>query len=265
MKSFNSILLAICAAVLWGCDKSTEPESSTGTLRVVMVDNAAAYDQVNVQIDSVQAHISSGDTVSGWITLNRQPQTYDLLKLVNGANAAIGSAAVPTGTYSQIRLYVGSGSSIVVDGVSNPLSTPSGSQSGIKLNVHATIEPDFTYDLVIDFDATKSIVKTGNPNSPTYNLKPVIKALATANSGALAGIINPGKPRPTVHAALGTDTLTTVADTLGAFKFPYLTPGQYGVSVASGSTLHRDTILVAKQTVTAGSTTNVGTIALTLK
>lgn len=266
MKILMGSLIILGLLAIGGCDNSTEPaQSSTGTLRVLMVDNAAAYDQVNVAIDSVQAHSASGDTTSGWVTLNNVPTTYDLLKLVNGANALIGSATLPAGSYSQIRLYVGSGSTVVVSGVSNALTTPSGSQSGIKLNVNAVIQPDFTYDLTIDFDAAKSIVKTGNPNSPTYNLKPVIRALATANSGAIAGIVSPGKPRSMVYAALGTDTLTTFADTTGAFKFPYLTPGLYGVSIISGSTLYRDTVLAGPKTVSAGATTNLGTIGLSLK
>lgn len=265
MRKLTVVILVLSAITWWTCDSTTDPAtSSTGTLSVVMVDNAAAYDEVNVRIDSVQAHITSNDSINGWFTLNRVPQTYDLLKLVNGANAVIGSAELPVGVYSQIRLYVGAGSTIVVSGVTHPLATPSGAQSGIKLNVHAAIEPDFTYILVLDFDATKSIGVSGGSSSPTYHLKPVIKTLATANSGALAGDVDPGNPRSTIYATLGTDTMTTVTDTLGLFKFPYLAPGTYGVSVVAGNASYRDSVLTSR-VVAAGATTNTGVIALGIR
>ncbi|MDP2886300.1 MAG: DUF4382 domain-containing protein, partial [Ignavibacteria bacterium] len=149
MKLFLFSLTLTLVLALGGCSKSatTAPQSSTGTLQVNMIDSPSGYDQVNIAIDSVQAHISTSDSTSGWTTLNRTPATYNLLTLVNGANAVIGSAVLPVGQYSQIRLYIGSGSNIVVNGATKSLVTPSGSQSGVKLNVNTTIQPDITYIL----------------------------------------------------------------------------------------------------------------------
>jgi len=43
----------------------------------------------------------------------------------------------------------------------------------LKINVHAELQPNMSYKVVLDFDSDKSIVKTGNNK---YKLKPVINA-----------------------------------------------------------------------------------------
>jgi hypothetical protein len=262
VKSLYSLLIAVAVLTLYGCSESTvDPQSGTGTLQVNMVDRPASYDQVNIVVDSVQAHFSNNDSESGWTTLNRTTTTYDLLKLVNGANALIGSAVLPVGKYSQIRLYVGSGSNIVVDGVTQPLITPSGSQSGIKVNVDVTIQQDVTYLLTLDFDANKSIVKSGNPASPTYSLKPVIRAIVTGTTGFIIGVVVPSSALPTVWAFSLVDTLSTTADLTGGFKLAVLPPATYSVYIAPKDTLYRDTT-ITNVSVTAANTTNLGTITL---
>ncbi len=251
---------------LMGCSKSstTAPQSSTGTLQINMIDSPASYDQVNIVVDSVQVHISTTDSTNGWTTLNRIPATYDLLKLVNGANAVLGSAVLPVGQYSQIRLYIGSGSNIVVNEVTKSLTTPSGSQSGVKLNVNATIQPDITYVLTIDFDANRSVVTTGNPSNPSYILKPVIRAVATATTGIIAGTVSPSSSSPSVWAYGLIDTASTFADITGGFKLAYLNPATYSVHIAPKDTTYRDTT-ITNVSVTSGATTNLGTITLTHK
>ena len=171
------VLFVAGAMMFFGCSKNNNPTSPTGTtgmLKVMMIDSPANYSEVNIVIDSVQAHITNSDSTSGWSTLNNKPATYDLLKLVNGANAVIGKSEVPAGTYSQLRLYIGDGSNVVTGGQNYALTTPSGSQSGVKLNIHSTIEADVNYVLTLDFDANQSIVVTGNPISPKFILKPYL-------------------------------------------------------------------------------------------
>lgn len=266
MKLREFVLSIILALALFGCSKTspTAPQSGTGTLQVSMIDSPASYDHVNIVVDSVQVHIATSDSTSGWTTINKVPATYDLLKLVNGANAVIGSATLPVGQYSQIRLYIGSGSTVVVNGVAKPLTTPSGSQSGVKLNVNATIQPNVTYVLTIDFDAYRSIVTTGNPSNPTYILKPVIRAVATATTGTIIGVVLPASAHASVWAYGQIDTVTTSTDTTGSFMLAYLNPETYTISIASNDTSYNDTT-ISNVSVTAGVTTNLDTIMLSQK
>jgi hypothetical protein len=256
----KTILLGFVAIFAFvSCDdNSSEPvKSTTGTLKVSLIDAPAAYDAVNIVIDSVQAHISNAaDEKSGWYTLNNTRASYNLLTLTNGASTVIGSAVLSVGTYSQIRLVLGTGCSVTVDGVVQPLVV---SSNEIKLNVHASIEPDMTYELILDFDANKSIRLSGNN---TYRLSPVIRTVATATTGIISGTVSPALTRPTIWAIAVSDSFSTVADTSGFFKLTYLDPGTYSVRILpKDPTAYFDTLLTGK-TVQAGATTPLNTITL---
>lgn len=256
-------LILITVVSFSSCNRETtnQPVSGMGMLEIRMIDMPAPYDEVNIVIDSVQAHIAIGDSLSGWYTLNRIPATYNLLLLVNGANAVIGSAQLPAGRYSQIRLHIGSGSNIVENGNTFSLTIPSGMQTGIKLNVDAMIEPDILYTLTLDFDANRSIVKTGSPTSPKYILKPVIRTVATGTTGIITGVVSPSTAAPAVWAFTVTDTASTFADTLGGFKLAYLNPATYSVYIAPSDTSYPDTTIV-NVIVSALTVTNLDTIIL---
>jgi len=230
-----------------------------------MVDSPAAYDQVNIVVDSLQAHIAIDDTTAGWFTLSTTPATYDLLVYVNGSFAVIGSAELPVGRYSQIRLYIGSGSNVVVDGETKPLAIPSGVQSGVKLNIDATISADATTTIMLDFDANLSIVKSGNPVNPTYTLKPVIRTTTTSSTGLIAGVVVPSSPRPVIWATSNTGAVvSTTTDANGGFRFVNIEPGTYTIRVTSDEALYADRVFVGV-TVNAEATADLGTITLERK
>lgn len=261
----NTFIIAL-VIILNSCSKDdeTSPVIGEGTFQITMIDAPAGYEQVNIVIDSVKVHSAINDTISGWTTLSKTKTTYDLLKLVNGANVIIGKAQLPAGQYSQIRLYVGKGSSIVVNGVIYELDTPSGSQSGIKLNVNAKIETGMLYNLTIDFDANKSIVKTGGQNNLSYKLKPVIKVLTTASTGIISGIVEPISSKAYIQGITGTDTTWTATDATGGFKLIYLIPAVYKVTIQSSDTAYRDSI-ISNISVASGATVNLGNIKLRKK
>ena len=49
-----------------------------------------------------------------------------------------------------------------IDGSEVALTTPSGAQSGLKMNVGIDVAANQLADFVLDFDACKSFVKLGN-------------------------------------------------------------------------------------------------------
>ncbi|MDZ7660368.1 DUF4382 domain-containing protein [Fodinibius sp.] len=227
-----ALLLAV-SVVFMGCNSGTNADGDTGTMEVLLHDAPANYDEVNVFIERVEVNNSEND--EGWVEINSPQQSYDLLELTNGATEVLGSAELPAGTYNQIRLILSSdGHSVVVDGEKHSMFVPSGEQTGIKLNVNAEIEPDITYTLLLDFDAARSVVVTGNQQAGEgYLLKPVIKATNEAVTGNIAGAVEPVDSEPYVYAIAGEDTLSsTKADTSnGEFKLIGLEEGSYTVSV----------------------------------
>ena len=69
-------------------------------------------------------------------------------------------------------------------------TTPSAQQSGLKLNVGIDVGPNQIADVVLDFDACKSIVRRGN--SGQYNLKPVVAVIPRITDvGRIEGHVDP--------------------------------------------------------------------------
>lgn len=239
-----------------GC--SDDNGIQTGTLRVRMTDAPAAIEQVNLVIEEVSVHRSSlADTSNGWETLPATAGTFDLMKLRNGVFTTLASAPIPAGRYDQIRLRLGAGSTVVADGVSHPLVVPSGLTSGLKLNGDFEVPAGTTVDVLLDFDAARSIHVTG---SGTYMLKPVVRVLKSIEAGTIRGSVPPGCAPATIYVISGADTVaSTVTDSNGDFAVSVLPAGDYSVGIDSPTC--RDSTM-ASISVGAGSTTDVGQVEL---
>ena len=159
-----SLLLITGTIAYYSCKKS----ESTSTLQINLTDEPALYDQVNVDIKEVQ--VSFSDDSTGWISLNTNAKVYDLLTLQNNVEAVLATGTVQTGTVKKIRFILGSNNTIVNDSISYPLTIPSGSESGLKININKKISSTLE-NVVIDFDAALSVK---NENGE-YKLRPVLK------------------------------------------------------------------------------------------
>ncbi len=129
---------------------------------------------------------------------------------------------------------------MVIDGETYALTTPSAQQSGYKLNVNAEIEEGETYDMVIDFDASQSIVVTG---SGKFILKPVLRTVDIEEESSISGTVEPMEAEPYVYAIHGTDTVGTQPDEDGAFQIVGLDEGTYEVSVEAFNEMYADTLI----------------------
>lgn len=257
---------AVLAVFLTSCDVNDGMQ--TGQLQVTMTDAPADYDAVYVDIQRVLVHKnanvepdtseeeSSGD--AGWVTLSDEPMRIDLLTLRNGNEITLGETELETGTYSQLRLILGSDNEVVVDGQSHSLQTPSAQQTGIKLNINADIEDGETYSLLVDFDAGRSVVETGNGN---YLLKPVLRAANLEATGSISGSIQPADVRTGVWAISGDDSLSTWTDDEGSFTLLGVAPGTYEVQFRPEGDQYADSTRTGIE-VDAQEETDLGTIAL---
>jgi hypothetical protein len=236
---------------------TTCSEDNAARVEVRLTDAPGDFEELNIDIQEVQ--INSGDGNSGWQSLDIEAGVYDLLKLTNGLDTLLGSIELPAGKIQQIRLVLGDENSVVIDGETHLISTPSAQQSGLKLNLRTTLVEGVTYRILLDFDAARSVVQHG---SNTYSLKPVIRAIEEATSGSIKGIASPAESKPVVYAIAGIDTIgTTFADTTtGMFLIKGLAAGSYTVSLApvAGFT----TVNKTEVSVTVGSVTDLGTIEI---
>jgi hypothetical protein len=173
--------------------------AQAGVLSVSLTDApACGFDEVNVTVSRVRVHQSdsANENAAGWtdITLN-PPRRINLLNLndatqSNLALESLGETPLAAGHYTQLRLVLveNNGSnppanSVVLSGPPRTeiaLATPSAIQSGIKLIHQFDVGAGQRVDLLLDFDACKSIVRRGNG---TYGLKPVIKVVPFVLNG----------------------------------------------------------------------------------
>lgn len=255
MKLITRFLMALAITfgfVACNDDDDSSAPLQTARLSVQMVDGPGDYDAVNIDVQDVRVtysdteeEISIGDINTG---------VYDLLQLTGGVSVLLADNEIPAGDLSQIRLVLGEDNTIVVDGETYPLSTPSAQQSGLKIQVHQTLEPDVFYEYILDFDVEESIVVQGNGG---YSLKPVINASLVADAGQIAGIVIPNTFQ-TLVTAVDADQLvevSTYTSAEGDYILYGLPEGTYTVTFEADPALGFPPIIVPDVEVVAGLTT----------
>lgn len=244
-------IIGLLSLMISGCNKNAS--SGTSPMTVRMTDAPGDFTAVYIDLQSV---VVTGGT-GGDVTLNTHPGIYNLLDFSNGVDTLIATGSIQSGSVEQIRLVLGPNNSVVVNGISYPLSTPSAMQSGLKLQVHHTLQAGVTYSVLLDFDANQSIVLQGNG---TYQLKPVIRTVETALSGSISGSVTPIGTVAFVTARSTTDTLSSVTQANGQFIVQGVPAGVYTVTITPPSPLQP--VVVSNVTVSTGTSTSIGVVSL---
>ncbi len=267
MKTIGTMLM-LGLLLFAGCTREDSilvqnETANQGRIRIYLTDSPALFDAVNIVVTRVEVHRAGADSTSGWITIDSTTRTYNLLALTNGASAVLGDGTLEVGKYTQIRLIIGEGSTVDIGGVLFQLKIPGGMQTGIKLVHQFEIQPDALYELMLDFDASRSIHKDG---PGTYILRPVIRAEPVQTSGSISGTVLPVAAHAWIWTMVGSDTVAAYADTTsGYFKIiPLPGAASYNLHFSPGDTTYRDSVLTGV-VVVARQNTHIGTMTLQLK
>jgi len=253
-------ILTLGLLIIVGCEKNTTSvanQSNKTSLKLYLTDSPATmYDSVNITFSEVSAHHDSS-----WITLMDTLMTVNLLDLTNGHTILFGSADVPSGHYTQIRLKI-LDAYVVVNGQKQAMVVPSGSTSGLKFGPEFTVSEGSTYQMVVDFDVHRSIVRMGPRFHPRgYKLKPRIRICPMAITGAISGTITNPEHLPVAYAIQNSDTVTSALpdSTTGYFLLSFLPEGSYLISVRDtlNQSFEQSDILV-----TPGKRNDLGSITL---
>lgn len=221
---------------------------------VRLTDAPGPYDEVNVNIQGVEVIDENGKTVA----LNVKKGIYNLLEFSNGVDTIIATDSLEISSVKQIRLILGADNTVVLDGVSYPLSTPSAEQSGLKIKVNQTLQDGILYTVLLDFDANKSVIKLGNGG---YQLKPVIRTIEKAISGSIKGKITSVGTMAVVSATSSTAvSYTSNVNENGDFLIMGLPPGTYTITITPALPLLP--ITKTNVMVTAGITTDIGAFTI---
>lgn len=234
--------------------------TGSGTLNLSMTDASTdQFQAIYVTIAEVQVlAAATSDQQSNWQTILNPGKTYNLLELANGVFASLGASELAAGSYGQLRLILDdtpdAGQNLqgnphpfanyFIDNSDNAieLKVPSGLQTGIKIVGGFDIAAAQATEIILDFDAARSVVKAGN--SGKWLLKPTVKILETVNN-SISGLVSDGESpladslvSAQVYDANGVDVANTVnlqgmtrtgAD--GKYLL-YLSPATYNVVAA---------------------------------
>ena len=163
----TKLLLAVAffgTLVLVSCKK----DQKTVPVQILLTDNPATYTAVNIHIKEIKVKINDDDT--GWIHINSKDTTVNLLDFQNGITTVIAQDNLPEGVLKEVRFILGDDNTIVDNGVTYPLETPSAEDSGLKIKINKQLGETLN-TFVLDFDAALSI----NEENGNYKLSPVIK------------------------------------------------------------------------------------------
>lgn len=237
--------------IFTGCEIETDKKAGTGGIVIQAFDAPFEGNVEHIYLNVIEVSVhksgseSDSDTSAPWIILSDADTTIDFLELVNGQMATLIQTELEVGEYSQLRILLGDSSKIVVDSIAYELKVPSGSQTGIKLNLNFSIEPDEIIEIYLDFDAARSISK--HPTQDRYAMRPTFRVFKSVLSGTISGTIidtsGIGIEDVFVYSVAGSDSLATLSSESGEYKF-ILISGTYTIS-AAGYNLTADTTFQA--------------------
>jgi len=168
-----------------------------GAIEVSVTDAPVdSADAVVIRFTEARLHGAGGDTtIPIKDPANPDPtatgRSIDLMQLQGGMWTGLFDDIVVAGQYSWIRLTLDlTQSYIQINGQQFPLRCTNCENSDFKLNRSFGVPRDGTLALMIDFDLRKSITDPSNPQDE-YILRPTLRVVETALSGAIAGVIDP--------------------------------------------------------------------------
>ena len=255
------IITTLVAFAFTSCSKldKNSSDSNRTRLQVFLTDDPGPYQAVLIDVKDVQINYSN-DSTGNWQSLaNVKQGQYDLLTLVNDKDTMLADADIKSGTIEQIRLVLGTENFVKINGELIKLETPSAQQSGLKLNIHQNVVQGILYKVMLDFDASKSIHKTGNGK---YMLKPVIRTTLEAQGGSISGFVLPDTVKTEVLAIQGPDTIaSTFTASNGGYLIRALAAGSYSLSFIPNDTTFKNEVS-SGISVTTGNVTVVDTVHL---
>ena len=177
-KKVRDLVLVGAVLVAGACSDATGPQRSR--IRVELTDAPSdVIARADVWISQVYVQgggeeTDSTDEGGGRVVLFEnaaEPLHYDLLTLQDGVTADLtGFVDVDAGTYQSLRLVVDSARVTLIDGVTfedgtdnATLFVPSGSQSGIKVNLNdvVVVAEGESVSILVDFDVNDNFVIQG--------------------------------------------------------------------------------------------------------
>jgi Domain of unknown function (DUF4382) len=283
-------MLAAAATMITGCKKETKT-AQTSAMKFNITDAPGNFDALNIDIQAIKVH----STTSGWITLQSQLGTINILNYVNGNSVLAAQGDVTAGTIDQVQLVLGSGNSVVVNGTTFALSASQ--LSGLNVNLNGQLQAGGQYNFTFDFDAAQSVnasgsgsfsftptvrllvdssilsasasgsgsgsISTGTSGSGSGSLSAGTGTLAVSGSstGSITGSISPAQVASVCISGPDGSSFCTMTNLSGQFTLQAISSGSYSVTITPVLPLVSAHTL-SNINVSAGQTTNIGVVTM---
>ena len=257
---------------LFSCKKSSDTSIPDERVSVYLSDDPVQYSNVFIDIKFVEVKVQerfktvehvgdkddddddhfddndkdsdndnkSKDQYGKWDTLAIRSGVYDILKLRNGVDTLFGQGTVK-GRVRKIRLTLGDRNSIVVSGISYPLSLHPGVNKYVYVKIHNRHHDVLGlnhYGYYLDFNLTNSVVEQNG----RYFLKPEIKPFSNNHFGKVSGKVLPDEARAIVKIYNSLISGVAIPEKSGEYKIRGLAEGTYKITF-KGSNGFMDTTI----------------------
>ena len=174
---FTILFMSILTLVIKSCRK----ENVYSRLIVKLTDAPGFFQEVNIDIRGIDVYFTGNNKHKGrWHSLPSGSRIYNLIELQNGTTIILADDnKLPAGHISQLRLILGDANSVVTNNIKYDLHVYEGNATSISVPLNEDLIVNQETEIILDFDADKSIVKNQNGN---YFLKPEINVLIGTTS-----------------------------------------------------------------------------------
>ena len=263
LNLYKIVVMLFFAALFSSCSvENAAQEIDKANKSIKLFDAPGDYDKVYVEIKDVLLLVIDDKTVPNcWLSLNAKAGVYDLLDLTGGVEALlVDNLSVKTGMIYEIYLVLGDNNSIVTNGKTLPLFTPSAHQKGLQIRVNQDLNPNRDYTFLLDFDVDQSILRT---NTPDYIiLKPEIRSNIEVLSGSISGKISNTQVQTQVSIINETEQIATFTDTEGNFILKGIPTGNYSIQITPDAKSGYSDMTLNDINVSVGNVTETGNIEL---
>lgn len=178
-KVIKYIVCGLFFPVVMSCS-SGEPANQS--MSIYLCDSPADYEEVIVDIQSVQVAVDQG----AWKALAMTSESQiSMLELTNGVSLKIaGGQFDPTG-YTRLKLTFGKKNSITVDGKTHVMSIAEADMER-EITISKGVEGDYPYTVLLDLDILNSVVAE---SADTYTFVPHVSTVDVVGTSGVKGVV----------------------------------------------------------------------------
>ncbi|HEX2901500.1 MAG TPA: DUF4382 domain-containing protein [Bacteroidia bacterium] len=276
MKGLQKIAMLVLGLAFFAtsCQKEnvgpdgTKPEA--GTFKAYMTDSPGDFEALNIEILRVEAFIEG----EGWVTLNSNARSVNVLSLTNGVQTELTAAAeseAKAGAYTKLRIVFGSNNHITISNqaalalseiTGNLVATFSLHFKGereVVIEIDEKVNSRVGAAVLLDFNVAQSV----HQYADSFVIDPILTVIEDARTGVRGHVEGAASAAVTLNNHSG--SFSTYINAEGDFLLRGMEDGTYDLIVMPCGVVGQLQDPQPKEVngviVTEGEITSVGTIS----